>query len=99
MFPDEESVFEVKRLVTERLVVVAESTVSAPMKEERKVEPVAERLVVLALVEVKALMNPEEKERPLPEISLVDAVESVVAPVTESVPPTVVEASEAVPVA
>lgn len=97
VLPVAESVLVVVRLVTVKLVVVAEVTVSAPMKEEANVAPFAERLVVLAFVAVSAEMNPEEKVRPVPEIPVVLALESVVCPVTESVVAVVV-ASVEVPV-
>ncbi len=84
-FPDEERVFEVERLVTERLVVVAEVTVRAPMNPLVKVRPVPEIPVVEAFVAVNAEMNPLVKVRPVPEIPVVDALVRLVCPVTVSV--------------
>jgi hypothetical protein len=71
--PDEERVFVVLRLVTERLVVVAEVEVRAPMNPLVKVSPVPDTPVVDALVAVNAEMNPLVKVSPVPEIPVVEA--------------------------
>jgi len=77
VLPEAESVFEVERLVTVRLVVVAEVTVSAPMNPFVKERPVPEIPVVEAFVAVRAPMNPLVKVRPVPEIAVDEALVKV----------------------